>query len=218
MKKQAFTLAEVLITLVVIGVVSALTVPSINNALHKYQYISALKKNYSVFSNLFNKTKFDYNDYLDWNHADSNQNAIFENYLNMKVYLNVIRECNNKKGCWSKDITTAPNGKDKAISASEVGIGGNIVTFTLSDGTNVNLDYWSAADITTNFGVSQNLFPSTLSIFVDVNGDKRPNKLGQDVFAFILTKEGLVPAGLNNHSEKCNITGYDCAAKHLIKF
>lgn len=217
MIKKAFTLAEVLITLVIIGVIASITVPSLNNAMHRIQYNSALKKNFSILSNVFNNARADYDDYLDWNHADSNQNAIFENYYKMKPYMVVIRECNDRAGCWSKDVTKKPDGKNSAMSATEKGIGGNIVTFTLNDGTNVNLDYWSAADITANFGVSRNLFPYTLSIFVDVNGDKRPNVLGKDVYAFILTTEGLVPAGADNNSANCNNTGYDCTAKYLYK-
>ena len=215
--KRGFTLAEVLITLVVIGVVAAITVPTIANTHTDHMYISALKKNYSVLSNAFKLTKdYDYNDYKDWSHKDSNNNVIWENYTYLKQYLYVIRECKNEKGCWSDDITKAPTGQN-AMSASELGIGGNIITFTLNDGTNVDLDYWSKSDIIKNFGVEKDLFDNTLSIFVDVNGDKKPNMLGRDVFAFILTEKGVVPAGLNNKSKNCKTTGYDCAAKYIHK-
>ena len=103
------------------------------------------------------------------------------------------------------------------MSANELGIGGNIVTFTLNDGTNVDLDYWSKSDIIKNFGVEKDLFDNTLSIFVDVNGDKKPNMLGRDVFAFILTQKGLIPAGNDNKSKNCKTTGYDCTAKYIHK-
>lgn len=80
------------------------------------------------------------------------------------------------------------------------------------------MDYWAQNDAKELFGVTENLLDDTLSIFVDVNGDKKPNRLGRDVFAFILTVNGLVPAGLNNSSENCSTTGFDCAAKYLIKY
>ena len=51
----AFTLAEVLITLGVIGVVAALTIP---NVIAKYQEMAAvvrLKKSYSVVTNAINR-------------------------------------------------------------------------------------------------------------------------------------------------------------------
>lgn len=48
MKLRAFTLAEVLITLVVIGVVAAITVPSITVGTRKTEYTARLKKFYST--------------------------------------------------------------------------------------------------------------------------------------------------------------------------
>lgn len=216
--KAAFTLAEVLITLVIIGVIAAITVPVLSNSYTDKMYISALKKNFSVLSNAFNLSqKYDYFEYIDWNCADSSTDAIYADYQILKKYLNIIRECKDTEGCWSNDITQNPRGEN-AASASTKGIGGNIITFTLNDGTNVCLDYWSKGDIESLFGVSQNLSPNALSIFVDVNGDKKPNRLGRDVFAFVLTTEGLVPAGANNESEHCDTTGYDCSAKYIMKY
>lgn len=50
-KIQAFTLAEVLITIGVIGVVAAMTLPSVINDHRNKQYVVAFKKLYSNFSN-----------------------------------------------------------------------------------------------------------------------------------------------------------------------
>lgn len=216
--KKAFTLAEVLIALVIIGVIAAITMPILSNSYNDKMYISALKKNYSVLSNAFNLTKkYDYNEYTDWDHTDQSTEVIYNNYKILKKYLHVLRECVDEVGCWSDDITKDPNGEE-ATSASAKGIGNNIVTFTLNDGTNVCIDYWSQGDATKLFGVSQDLLDDTLSIFVDVNGDKKPNKLGRDVFAFVLTRNGIVPAGFNNKSANCSTTGLDCAAKYLVKY
>lgn len=216
--KKAFTLAEVLIALVIIGIIAAITMPILSNSYNDKMYISALKKNYSVISNAFNLTKkYDYNEYTDWDHTDGSTETIYNNYKMLKKYLHVLRECVDEEGCWSDDITLNPKG-EKAYSATKKGIGGDIVTFTLNDGTNVCIDYWGKGDATRLFGVDQDLLDDTLSIFVDVNGDKKPNKLGRDVFAFVLTSNGIVPAGLNNSSENCATTGFDCAAKYLVKY
>lgn len=216
--RKAFTLAEVLITLVILGVVAAITVPTLNNSYQDKMYVSALKKNFSVMSNAFNLAKkFDYDDYEDWAHKDSDNEVIYTNYLHLKRYLHVLRECKNEEGCWSTDITK--NALGTPISnATKVGIGGNVVTFTLNDGTNVCIDYYSKEDIIKNFGVERNLLEKPLAIWVDVNGDKKPNRLGRDVFSFILTANGLVPSGADNHSENCKTTGFDCSAKYLYSF
>ena len=46
--KTGFTLSEVLITLGIIGVVAALTIPSVVNNYKKQQFRTGLKKEYSV--------------------------------------------------------------------------------------------------------------------------------------------------------------------------
>ena len=176
--KEAFTLTEVLISLTIIGVVAAITLPSLVNSYHDKMYRSALKKEFSVISNAFNLAKkYEYNDYEEWSHKDGNVNSIYENYLYIKKYLYVLRDCKDKAGCWSQDLTKDPRGRTVS-NATEKGIGNSLVTFTLNDGTNVCLDYYNQADIKTSFGVDKNLLENPLAIWVDVNGDKRPNRLG----------------------------------------
>ncbi|MDR1168393.1 MAG: type II secretion system GspH family protein [Heliobacteriaceae bacterium] len=53
MKKYGFTLAEVLITLAVIGVVAALTMPALVSNYRKNVVVTRMKKFYSVFSQAF---------------------------------------------------------------------------------------------------------------------------------------------------------------------
>ena len=218
MKRNAFTLAEVLITLVVIGIIAAMTIPILVNSYQERVNISSLKKQYSLFSNAFALAKkFDNNDPADWVHIDGNNNAMYENYKSLKKYFNVLRECPDKTGCWSKELTKAPTGKP-ALYANEKGIGVNIMTFTLSDGTNVCFDYFDTKDTINYFGVNKNLQTYPLAIWVDVNGDKKPNTMGRDVFAFIYTNNGVIPAGANNKSANCNTMGYDCSAKYIYKY
>ena len=55
--KNAFTLAEVLITLVIIGVVAAITVPSLMSNTNKKENIVRLKKAVSVINQALNRNK-----------------------------------------------------------------------------------------------------------------------------------------------------------------
>ena len=50
MRFKAFTLAEVLIALVIIGVVASITVPTVFANVHRQSMISALKKEASVLA------------------------------------------------------------------------------------------------------------------------------------------------------------------------
>lgn len=57
LNKNAFTLAEVLITLGIIGVVAAMTLPSIIQNKQKKDLEVSFKKSYTNFYNAFNKSK-----------------------------------------------------------------------------------------------------------------------------------------------------------------
>ena len=50
-KKCAFTLAEVLITLTIIGVVAAMTIPVVSAKVKQHEYKTAAKKAFSIISN-----------------------------------------------------------------------------------------------------------------------------------------------------------------------
>lgn len=58
-KFTAFTLAEVLITLGIIGVVAALTIPALMNQTNDKEFIVAWKKAYSSISNGYNQAVMD---------------------------------------------------------------------------------------------------------------------------------------------------------------
>lgn len=53
MTKKAFTLAEVLITLGIIGIVAAMTIPTLLTNIREKQTVSKLKQTYSMLSQAF---------------------------------------------------------------------------------------------------------------------------------------------------------------------
>ena len=56
-----------------------------------------------------------------------------------------------------------------------------------------------------------------VEITVDINGEKSPNQWGRDWFRFLVTEDGLKPAGNDNNSADCssNNNGQSCAARVL---
>ena len=66
-KKSAFTLAEVLITLGIIGIVAAMTLPALIQNYQKKQTVSQLKKAYSVISQALVSSQYDNGDMTEWN-------------------------------------------------------------------------------------------------------------------------------------------------------
>ena len=62
-KKAAFTLAEVLITLGIIGIVAAMTIPTLISNYQEKQTVSKLQKVYATLKNALEMAKVDNGDY-----------------------------------------------------------------------------------------------------------------------------------------------------------
>uniref|UniRef100_UPI0040289A2A prepilin-type N-terminal cleavage/methylation domain-containing protein n=1 Tax=Candidatus Scatousia sp. TaxID=3085663 RepID=UPI0040289A2A len=67
MRYKAFTLAEVLITLGIIGIVASMTLPTLVGKYKKVQTISQLKKTYTVLNQAFRHSEADNESSLYWN-------------------------------------------------------------------------------------------------------------------------------------------------------
>ena len=76
MPLRGFTLAEVLITLGIIGVVAALTIPTLMQKLDDREIVSGLKKFYSTMQNAHKLVELEYGTCDKW---DVNQSAVFTN-------------------------------------------------------------------------------------------------------------------------------------------
>lgn len=64
--KKGFTLAEVLITLGIIGIVAALTIPNLIENYEKYITVVKLKRAYSIISQVVERAIADYGDIKNW--------------------------------------------------------------------------------------------------------------------------------------------------------
>ena len=79
-RRVAFTLAEVLITLGIIGVVAAMTMPSLINNYQKKQTVTQLKKVYSELAQAAEMAKLEYGDPSLWDYSISGSD-FFKKYL-----------------------------------------------------------------------------------------------------------------------------------------
>ena len=98
---NGFTLAEVLITLVIIGVIASMTIPTLMNKTNKQEYVAGLKKVYSSLSQATQKIISEEGlpraDIGGW--ATSNQ-AVYDMY---KKYLSVTKDCGTNTGCYPQE-------------------------------------------------------------------------------------------------------------------
>lgn len=198
MKKNAFTLAETLVTLAIIGMIASMVIPPLVTSYQKTVHEVKLRKIYAVLSQIAQYAVGEYGDmpYLDF--SDGSSEKVQEWYLSyFKPNLKIAKECFDENGCWAEDVTNL-NG-DTVSNATARGIGGNIVTFQTIDGTRFNMDGNIPDDLNTQFGIDSDI--DGLVIYVDLNGDKKPNVIGKDIFVFVYTDKGFVPAGNDRTKE-----------------
>lgn len=219
-KKSAFTLAEVLITLVIIGVVAAITLPSVFAEYREAERSGRVKKCYSTLANAMTVAKSLGSD-MDFTVVDQNtQNMCdwFDTFL--KPSLSTTKVCYNTVGCWSKGDTKYKNGRVVPWSRRGKGIGDNTITAVLNDGTFINIDAYHKGDIKNTYGV-EIAEQKGLVIYFDINGAREPNTVGDDIFAVVYQDGGLVPA--YNGAAETKIasdctkrgTGLSCVLKYL---
>lgn len=108
MKKSAFTLAEVLITLGVIGVVAAMTMPALISNHNKSVVEARLSKAYNVFSNAIRLSEIDNGMMKDW---PTGANLDMDHFWNVyiKPYFVGAKLCLDCTECgYPNNCNTAP--------------------------------------------------------------------------------------------------------------
>lgn len=198
MKKSStfgFTLAEVLITLGIIGVVSAITIPNLMENVRNRDLQVQLKKTYSEWNQISMSFMEE--------HEQSIPEAVAEEYAknhNAKIFsqelLKYIKGV-NKYSEWNW------NTKDDD---------GNIVSVNAQPYKTYNLKARTAVmpcDASVYGGMSMDIGGKLFSfddppsqgkngprLCVDLNGSRRPNTFGIDIFSFLFTTDGhIIPEG-----------------------
>ena len=190
--KKAFTLAEVLITLGIIGVVAALTIPTLVNNYRKKQFETGLKKEYSVLLQALDMYKQDNETPLKREDTDQSL-AEFKNKI--KPYLKILVDCgNNQTSSKAKCVQNGDYTQDKKYTYKTYS--GNIAKENLFDDGQIILNDGSHLLFENPGG------GSAVYVSIDVNGYKKlPNKWGEDVFTFQLMNDGkLLPMGAEGTS------------------
>lgn len=209
MKRYAFTLAEVLIVLGIIGIISALTIPTLIQKIQKQETLTALKKDYDVLSQAIKLSEIDNGPAKDWDWGDANNatfSAIDSFDMYWRPYLKVLKICNIASDCgYTSDIE-----KRLGYASYDVVRGENSLRlysdtsrtlFSLTDGTIIH--------IVSQVGSNNDL---AKRIYVDINGSKKPNKIGIDVFLFTISDK-FAPWGITGEGYKCLDNSFYCARK-----
>lgn len=212
----AFTLAEVLITLGIIGIIAAMTLPSLMVQTRERECVTKLKTVYSTITQAVTRATVDYGTPDCWNLKEQNSSEGASNINKiLSPYFKVTQNCDTKGGCWYDGKITDFNSQPTGINYST---DNTYATFSTVDGVQLAFNV-EDADCKGVFGTSKPLQNVCATFTVDVNGKKFPNQYGFDVFKFYITKYGVQPYGLdvdttNSFSNTCKKqgSGYGCAA------
>lgn len=208
-KPKAFTLAEVLLTITIMGVIAALTVPSLIQGTQKKELFSSLKKSQSFINAAVYRAENDY--------GPVNPKL----YVNLKFYKIITQYFNVIKDC---GLTSCTSGTDFVME--------DYLTFSKT--RNVQTRYFDDGQFMIADGsyimLENPSTPLHIFITVDVNGiAKKPNAWGHDVFTFQLNDNGdILPMGADgteftDESVYCSKTsinalnGIGCTMKALTE-
>lgn len=181
----AFTLAEVLIVIGIIGIVAEIVIPGvIANAFDSYS-LAMVKKDFSIIQQAIKMAELNEGRICDWysGSSDAATANITANQV-LSKYLKVSKNCGATQGCFS------PNNYRWLSSSNTLSVPNFMKldnypsqwsNMILADGS--SLAIWASSI----GGSSPNSYISSLTFVVDVNGLKEPNRWGYDTFQFFIT-------------------------------
>lgn len=173
---SAFSLSEVLVTLGIIGILAAITIPTLMNNIQDAQYKTAYKKAFSIASQAVMSAKS-----KDLFETQDESVAIFNsNFIAFMSQFKTAKQCisNNGDQCWNPasekfyDVFPQPS-------------------------------YYSFIDAS-GFSWAQ-YGPWTNIILVDTNGFKKPNQWGKDMFALALIDPNYYKTSTNYNINDPNL-------------
>ncbi len=208
--KKAFTLAEVLITLAIIGVVAALTIPTVVQKHQERVTVNKVKKFYSVMSQALLMSIKDNGTLDEWNMSPASEYSInkentevFMSYI--KPYLKITKDCGTETGCLGQDYSV------KILTGAQHSTNyendNRYYKFIMNDGSYGWLrPSWATSYCGETASGLQNICGV---LFIDINGKNPPNTIGRDIFTFNFLKDRIA-LGLSDDCKK-TLAGWDCS-------
>lgn len=214
---KAFTLAEVIIVLGIIGIVAQCTIPTMINNITTQVNINVLKKSLSMLSQAYTMAVQENGTPDTWGLTGNGDGSV-RAFTFFTPFLKVTKNCGLTGSCFTDDkyahlYRTSTRGnlnEDTAVAKIQLADGSALGLAIISD----NCASFSNAQLP----ILQNLCGY---FYVDTNGFKKPNVVGKDMFLLYFTKNGIVPAGtatdtFYDFNGECisltNASGWGCTA------
>ena len=197
-----------MITLGIIGVVAALTMPAVIGNHKRLENLSRLKKGYTTISQALIRAQVDYGDISVWESLATDSEA------DDKEHTKVINDVETYILPYLSNVISA-----KYASLGDLGYS---VYYTSQGETNTNLSSLSKKYYMIEMSDSLTYFFSRnsngeLLVYIDTDGNKKRNIWGKDAFIFWVGKNNkFVPLGdtslRSSNLNSCKTDGKQCAA------
>jgi prepilin-type N-terminal cleavage/methylation domain-containing protein len=180
--KNAFTMAEVAITLLIIGVISMLTMPGVITKTQNKTFVTSLKKHYKNLTDnvaLLENEKYQTTGlYKTKLHMQNDQTVSDTAGEFLKKYYKIETDCGTSaQPCFADTYQT---------------LNQSLSNFSCSDGYNVLLvDNVAMCLKPAKFIGSAQLYSPAI-VIIDVNGAQKPNIAGRDLFTFNIYEDGTI--------------------------
>lgn len=174
--KKGFTLSEILITLGVVGVVAAMTLPIVVKNYQKHITANKLKSEYNKFSNIITRSVYENGNVSDW----------------ISEY-NDISDLREKSALITdKYILPYIDGKTKKYARNQYF---NVYTLNKKDAIFHYFNTGNGYKIKNGTVFSISIYNGKLILLIDIDNKAQKNIVGKDVFMFIIENNILKPYG-----------------------
>jgi len=210
---RAFTLAEVLITLAIIGVVAALTIPVLMKAYQEHEAVAKVKETYSLVAQAVGQWESELNcpgeftkcvSAMEWNWGEvpTSPEDDKDHMLGWVNYLKVIKKRTTR---WEGTVDWMDYDSYQMDGVTPTntyqGVGKNYEThrtfqYILANGTILAISAF-------NFGPGGN----TEFMWMDINGAKKPNRIGKDQFPIGFSRGWDGKWDITPYHAECNYWG-----------
>jgi len=162
--KNAFTLTELLVAIVVIGAIAAMSIPSIMNNINRRLMVTQLKNTYAQVKQLVDDQRIMYNT-KDLSQTD------FANPAVLITKFDTAKPCGENE-CWAESYRTIASVQNENISPQN--------SVKLKNGASLAYELQSTAG------------PTYAYVTIDLNGKAKPNVIGRDLFVIYISKNGTL--------------------------
>ncbi len=183
-KTLAFTLAETLVVMGIIGVVAALTIPNLNQSTGDREKVAKVKKVYANLEDAFGRATAVYGPIEEWFQNDGDNKARIKRFAErMTEFMKVSKNCEFGEGCFSNQDLLYSDGTVNIGNYLDDLISESSYMVTLADGTSLAFQkvYNDGAGI----------------IRIDIDGpNKGKNQQGNDIFEVVIEDGQMYPTWL----------------------